>query len=80
VRHNDVVYGVLTITNTKIRDIADELGVKPDTIGRVLRDGRNVSIIRYADMLDVCGYKLVAMPKSCEVPQRAFKVDGTKED
>lgn len=77
---NDAIKAIAKMSNVKLREIAEGLGIAQGTLRNSLSHRTSPSVKRYADMLEICNYRLVAMPRSEKLPELSFPIDGTLPD
>ena len=74
--HSEVVRSISWMTKTKLKDISEIIGVPYSTLSGNLSSGRSMSVTRFTNCIEACGYKVVVMPCDEPMPQDAIRVDG----
>ena len=72
---NKLIRQILKDTNQKPATIANSEGISPQLVNyRLSRDSMTVNSA--VQMLNGCGYRLVAVPKGAPMPKNGYEVTG----
>lgn len=75
---NKIIKMLLVQTNTKQTEMSEKLGIERITFTKRMTQ-KNMSVLILNEMLDILGYKLVAVPKDKQLLDQEYLVEAEKE-
>lgn len=73
---NEVMRCVMAATHTSTSEIARVLNITPAATRQRFNGERSMSVDNFSEMLDICGYEVIAAPKGAKLPTDSFKIDS----
>lgn len=71
---NEVVKCIVKARQIKLSGVANSIGIQRQTVNYRLNHTDNMTVNSAVQLLEGCGYRLVAIPKENPMPRDAYEV------